>query len=249
MNIAAGKGKSTQFKIPVYSKRLSRPFPDPPYLVFSPHLIETPYEEWIFEILEGDKIIWRIKGNEPLQEKITWDGLSSDGAEAMRVETGYHFRFTGRRSTEEFILISEPIMVKSLVLRRYVGTHLEVSNSLLFEPGKSALKGEAQDYLITLGRRMRNTNPRDDSYRFILYDEKPGSLLAKARGAALKKYFSEDLVINPKKIKVQVMPVAERGDVDVVDGVASADAAARGREVVRERAEVTACGADACHER
>lgn len=215
LDISRGKGKSTHFRIPAASQHLSRPFPEPPYLVFTPRLIETSYDEWTFEVFEGNKPIWRASGKEPLKDKISWDGLSSDGADAMRVEAGYYYRFTGRRGSEEFVLSSEPITLKSLVLRRYTGTHLEVSNSLLFEPGKSALKGEAQDYLITLSQRMRKTNLQDDFYRFVLYDQNPEGPVAKARATALRKYFSTDLVINPKKIKISVLPVADRGDVTV----------------------------------
>lgn len=193
--------------------RLSRPFPEPPYLVFSPRAVAVPYESWVFEVLQGSELVWRTEGQGRLKERLEWDGSDSSGASAARLEKAYHFRFTGKSGGERFILTSEPVSLKSLVRREYLGdVHLEVANSALFTPGKASFKDGAMDYLTVLGERMRRANLEGRPYRFLLYSSGPSAPLAQSRAENLRRHFSKSLVINPGKIQVDILAAADRGE-------------------------------------
>jgi len=53
------------------SMRLQRPFPAPPYLVFSPKTFAGPWDRWTFEAMSGDKALWRLDGTGRPARKIS----------------------------------------------------------------------------------------------------------------------------------------------------------------------------------
>lgn len=206
------KGGAPALK-PAGVSRLSRPFPEPPFLIFSPRTVAVPYDGWVFEVLQGGEVVWRAQGEGRLKERIEWDGSGSSGESSAQAGKSYHFRFTGKSGASEFILTSEPVALKSLAYEEVMGgTRLEAANSALFEEGKSSLKSSAEEYLSAMGERLRRVGIGDQPYRFVLYQARPRGRLARERAESLRKYFSQYLFINPKRIEVDVLPVAERGD-------------------------------------
>lgn len=191
-------------------ERLARPFPEPPFLVFPSR--HSDYDQWLFEIFSGDDFIWGMKG-EAAEDKPEWDGTGRTGAMAAVAGKSYYFQFTGRKGGQDFTLSSVAILFRSLAFKEALGdVHLEIGNFLLFKPGKSAFTEGADLYLREMGSRMRRVNLRDEPYRLELYQDKPGSKLAKARAAALSRFFSKYLLISAARISVDIRPIGERGD-------------------------------------
>ncbi|MBI4375654.1 MAG: hypothetical protein HY549_04300 [Elusimicrobia bacterium] len=214
--------KTPEVKVQARFSRLEQPFPEPPYLSLSPRSIASPYESWVFEVLDGGQVLWKTEGQGPLKERIEWSGSDQEGRQAARVGRPYHFRFTGKRAEGSFVVASEPIALKSLAVKQYLGDiHLEAANSLLFEPDKPALRSEAEPFLEAMGRALRRTDLRQKACKMILYDEQPQSRFAKSRAALLKRYFSRFLLINANRIELEIQPIGERGEITVA--VVSAD--------------------------
>jgi hypothetical protein len=196
------------------SEKLKKPFPEAPYLAFSPRSVTAPYDLWTFEVIEGPaEVLMRQDGTGKVVEPLEWDGAGPSGQDAIRVGRTYYFRFTGRRGPESFVLTSEPVTLTSLALRDYLGGgRLEVSNDELFVRGKAKLKPEAARYLRPVADRLRRL-PSAEPYRLELCHAKPGSALAKDRADALKRWFAEALLINAARVVVALRSDAERGDV------------------------------------
>jgi hypothetical protein len=193
-------------------EKLSRPFPDAPYLVFSPRAVTAPYDLWTFEVIEGRlETLMRQDGTGKVMEPIGWDGAGPAGDDAVRVGKTYFFRFTGRRGPESFVLTSEPVTLKSLALKEYLGgTRLEVANAELFDGAK--LKKGAADYLRVMADRLRRVQSQD-AYKLQLYQAQPDAPLAKRRAAALVKWLADALLVNAARIQVTRLTTGARGDV------------------------------------
>lgn len=194
------------------SEKLSRPFPESPYLVFSPRSVAAPYDLWTFEVIEGNlETLMRQDGTGRVMEPIEWDGTGPSGDDAVRVGKTYFFRFTGRRGPERFVLTSEPVTLKSLALREYLGgTRLEVANAELFEG--AALKKSAGEYLRVMADRMRRVENKD-AYKLQLFAAAPESPLAKKRAAALVKWLADALLVNAARVQVTRLSAGARGDI------------------------------------
>lgn len=205
--------RAASVEIPGSAKKLARPFPEAPYLTFSPRAVTAPYDLWTFEVLEGAETIYRQDGTGKVVETLEWDGTGASGEEAARVGKTYMFRFTGRRGPERFVLTSEPARLKSLAVREYLGgTRLEVSNEELFEKGQGKLSAGAGEYLRPMADRLRRLSLKDD-YKLELRQADPDGALAQARAKALRKFFADSLLINAGRIQVERLGYGNRGDV------------------------------------
>lgn len=207
------KGEAPGLTVPAGSRRLSRPFPEAPYLVFNPSAVQAPYDSWIFEVVSGAEVVWRTEGAGRIKEPIEWDGTGSAGDTVIRVEKAYRFRFTGKNGPAEFAIASEPVTLKSLSYREYLGeTRLEVATSALFARGKAAFGAGSDEFLAVIADRLRRVDAVGSPYRFLLYDAAPKAELARARARKLKDYFSKLLLINPKLVEIDVLTAGARGE-------------------------------------
>lgn len=209
------KPRGPKVRVAGGTQRLERPFPEPPYLVFSPETFPYPYARWTFEVLADGRPLWRAEGEGRAEQRLSWDGSDANGRFAARAGQAYQFRFTGmRKDGEESSISSEPVELVSLSFREPLGgTRVEVSNAALFAPEKAAFRKEADAYLAELAERMRRVNPGEKPYRVELYQRKPGAKLAKSRAAALRRFLSKALVISPQRVRVELLPWGSRGDV------------------------------------
>ncbi len=205
--------KAADVRVPAPS-RLSAPFPEPPYLVFSPRLISAPYEVWSFETLDGQgRSLFRQDGTGRVVDPIEWDGSGPSGDDAVRTGESYWFRFTGRRGPASFIVASEPARLSSLALRGLLGgARLEVETSALFQPGSGKLQKDAARYLAALADRMGRVAPKD-GYALELRQRQPDSALAKARAKALEAWLSERLLVNAALVRVARLAPNDRGEI------------------------------------
>lgn len=196
------------------SRRLSLPFPEPPYLVFSPKAFPARYERWIFEVFADGVPVWKAEGVGEVEGRLSWDGNDAAGQIVARIGQAYYFRFTGLRDGRESSVSSDPIELRSMQYRENLGgIRLEVSNSLIFAAERAAFLDSAAPYLLELAGRLRRFNPKDKPYLLILYHREPGSKAARLRAAALKRYFSRELVVNPANVLVELHSIGGRGDV------------------------------------
>ena len=200
--------------VPGSAQKLSRPYPQAPYLVFSPRAVTAPYDLWTFEVIgHGNEILWRQDGTGMVREPLEWDGSGPAGDDVVRIGRTYFFRFTGRRGPESFLLTSEPVAFKSLALREFLGgARLEVANDELFTPGAAALKPGAADYLRPLSDRLRRLETKE-GYTLEFYQAKPESALAGKRAAALRHWLADALLINAGRVHVKPLTLGTRGDV------------------------------------
>lgn len=196
-------------------KRLKRPFPEPPYLSLSPRAVVARYDRWAFEVFCADQLVRREDGDGRLAQRLDWDGSGEGTSPAVRVDAPCRFRFTGWDGPASFTLESEPIVLASLALKEFLGdTRLEVSNAVLFEPGKAAISSQGKSYLDALSDRMRRAPVRaEESYKLTLYHDTPQGKLARARAVALQRLLAKALVINPRRVEVSVLAVDTRGAV------------------------------------
>lgn len=197
------------------SEKLARPFPGAPYLVFSPRSVSAPYDLWTFEVVEGaNEVLMRQDGTGKVVEPIEWDGTGPSGEDAVRVGRSYFFRFTGRRGPESFVLTSEPVRLKSLALREYLGgTRLEAANAELWVPKKAKLRPDAAEkFLRPMADRLRRLASAEP-YKLELRHPAPSTALAKDRADALRRWFADALLINAGRVVVSVHSEALRGDV------------------------------------
>lgn len=212
---APAAGAPATAKLPGGSSRLERPFPAAPFLTLSPRSVTAPYDQWTFEVFEGSELVWRQSGTGGLAEKIEWDGSGQAGDLVARVERSYHYRFTGS-GRSSFIVTSEPVRLKSMYYKEYVGDqHLELSNEVLFQKGSAKFGKDAAGYLAALAERMRRAPLREQSYKLLLYSSEPRGKLAAARAAAMRRRLAKDLLINLKKVDVDTLSVGPRGDTTV----------------------------------
>lgn len=217
LDVYKGEQKqSADLEVPLSSKRLGRLFPEAPYLVFSPEAVKAPYDRWIFEVLSGGEVLWRTEGDTRIREPLEWDGSGSSGETVVRVGRAYRFRFTGKNGPARFTITSQPVVLKSLSFREYLGeTHLEVAASTLFTEGKPGFSAEAGDYLKTLEDRVRRVPSAGKPYRFMLYSTKPKEELSRRRADKMRDYFAKRLLINPRRVEVDVVTAGDRGEVAV----------------------------------
>jgi hypothetical protein len=196
------------------SAKLSRPFPGAPYIEFSPKMVSAPYDLWTFEVLDGEgQLLMRQDGTGRVVEPLEWDGSGPTSDEAVLVGGSYHFRFTGRRGPDAFVVTSEPALLRSLATREYLGgTRLEVSNEELFAPGEAKLGPRAAQYLNVIADRLRRIPPRD-GYRLQLRQKDPKTDLSTQRAAALRRWLSDALVVNADLVRVEILGPGARGDV------------------------------------
>jgi hypothetical protein len=193
--------------------RFERPFPEPPFLAFSPENIRALYDDWTFEVRSEDgQIVSHTEGVGSVRETLDWEGSGVDGRLAVSAGHRYHYRFTGRRGGREFAIESDPVLLKSFTRRQYGGeTRLEAAIDEIFPDGKAAFATGAERYLDVMADALRAGDARaDGSYRFELYGEKPRGKLAAARLAALVDRFSSALGAESSRIQVSLLP-SERG--------------------------------------
>lgn len=196
------------------AERLSRPFPEAPYIVFSPRLVTAPYDVWTFQVLDSQgRELLSQQGTGRVVEPIEWDGSGPSGDDAVRTGESYWFRFTGQRGPASFVVASEPARLASLTLRGLLGgERLEAQTSLLFDEGRAQLKKGAAVYLTALADRMARVAPKD-GYTLELRQRSPGSELAKARAKALQTWLAEKLLVNAALVRVARLEPGTRGEV------------------------------------
>lgn len=194
------------------AKRLLKPFPEAPFLTFSPRSFPKAHDRWTFEVLSGESPVWRTEGVGRLEEELRWDGRDLQGRMARAAES-YWFRFTAFRGEEESALSSEPVELPSLAYAGAKGERrLEAASRLIFAPGRSDLASGATDYLSAMGDRLRREDPRKRPYRIELHQKGAPSKLSRARAEALRRFFSSYLVVSPERVSVEVLGASERGE-------------------------------------
>ena len=194
--------------------RFNRPFPEPPFLALSPANIVAVYDEWTFEILDGEgDIVWKSEGVGMLNEKVDWDGGGPDGRLAVVAGRTYRYRFTGRRAGRAFVIESDPVPLRSFTHREYAGeTRLEADAALLFRDRSAQFTKEAGLWVDALTSRMRLGEPRaDGNYKVELSAKDARGEVAKARAKALSRRLAKSLVVAPERVVVSLMP-AMRGE-------------------------------------
>ncbi|MBI4424973.1 MAG: hypothetical protein HY554_14670 [Elusimicrobia bacterium] len=195
------------------SRRLSEPFPEAPYLSFDPRSFGRPHERWTFEVLAGERVLWKRTGRGEVAEKVEWDGTDENGRFAARVGEPYHFRFTGYAGGDEMILASDTVELGSLLYRESLGdVHMEVAAALIFPTGKTGLLESALPFLNQLSNRLRRIGPADAPLRLTLYQREPGAKTAKRRAQALRTFFSKSLLVHLSRVEVALEPSDSRGE-------------------------------------
>lgn len=212
---AEHKAAPPQLRVPGGpARRLSRPFPEPPYLSFNPEAFPQPHDRWTFEVMTGENVVWRASGRGRATERIEWDGTDATGRVAVRVGAPYHFRFTGVRDGEELGVTSEVVELASVLFRETLGdVHMEVGAAMLFPSGKAKLLESASPFLKDLGQRLRRVNSNFGPLKLMLYQKEPGGKLAKRRAKALKDYFIKSLIVHSSRLEVELSQAEERGEV------------------------------------
>lgn len=199
-------------KVSAASKRLSRPFPEPPFLTLSPRAIDTRYDGWSFEVLEENKVLWKADGVGELREPLEWDGTGPGGELVARVEAPYSFRFVGKGDGAPIVLVSEPIKLDSLLHRDFLGTiHLEAASALIFAKGKAEFAERGRAHVAALAERMRRVPMGGDPYKFTLYEDDPRAELSKARARLVRRRFAKELLVAPERVHVDVLTAGARG--------------------------------------
>lgn len=194
--------------------RFNRPFPEPPFLALSPANIVAVYDEWTFEVLDGEgDVVWKSDGVGMLNDKVDWDGGGPDGRLAVVAGRSYHYRFTGRHAGRAFIIESDPVALKSFTHREYAGeTRLEADAALFFMDGKADMTKAAGLWVDALGSRLRRGEPRaDGNYKVELSAKDVRGKVAKARAKALARRLAKSLVVAPERVVVSLTPAA-RGE-------------------------------------
>ena len=196
------------------AKRLSRPFPEPPFLTFNPKIYSQPYERWVFEVFEGERAMSRRSGHGRASEIIDWDGTDDAGRIAARVGQAYHFRFTGVQGGEELSLTSEVVGLNSLLYRESLGdVHMEVGVPMLFATGKAALLESAAPYLRALSDRLRRLNPALGPLRLTLFQREPRGRLAMRRAKAVKAFLLKSLIVHASRLEIDLSEPSDRGEI------------------------------------
>lgn len=194
--------------------RFERPFPEPPFLSFSPANIEALYDEWAFEVLDDrGEAVWRSEGVGLLGEVIEWDGGGPGGRLIVSPGRSYRYRFTGRRAGRAFVVESGFVPLRSFAHREYAGeTRLEAAASLFFAEGRPSLTDGGKRWVDALAARLRAAEARaDGGYRLELLAREPGGALAKNRARLLVRELARLLVVAPERVRVDRVP-APRGE-------------------------------------
>ena len=217
-SLALGRGETGSSPETVHvtpeSSRLERPFPDAPFLALSPENIRALYDAWTFEIRSDDgEIATRSAGVSILRDSIDWDGSGPDGRLVLAHGRRYRYKINGRRGGREFVIESDPVLIRSFTRREYAGeTRLEAAVEEIFPDGKSSYATGAERYLDKMAAALRAGDARaDGTYKLELYTKEPRSKLAAARAKALARTFGQALLVEPKRVIVSPMPV-ERGE-------------------------------------
>jgi|GEM_PF-2437998 len=194
------------------SARVAGLFPEAPFLAFSPARVRAKYDDWAFEVLDKDKVVWRIGGVGPARDDLSWDGRGTDGRLAAAAGRKYRYRFTGRRGGKEFKVESDPVLLKSFSRREYHGeTRLEVGAPQLFTDGSALLAETAEHYLAEIAARLSAADAREDgTYHCEYYAAAPKSRIAKARAKAFAGALAADLKTTSDAVRVTILP-ADRG--------------------------------------
>lgn len=217
-SLALGRGEGPAgpevVRVTPETARLERPFPESPFLALSPENIRALYDSWTFEVRsDNGEIATRSEGVSILRDSIDWDGSGPDGRLVLTAGRRYHYRFTGRRGGREFVIESDPVLIRSFTRREYAGeTRLEAAIEEIFTDGKASYATGASRYLDAMADALRAGDARaDGTYKFELYTKEPRGKLAAARAKALAKTFGRALLVEPKRVIVSPMPV-ERGE-------------------------------------
>jgi len=75
---SAGTGPAT-VRVEADALRVAGLFPEPPFIAFTPANVRARYDAWTFEVLDGDKAVWRVDGEGPARDELSWDGRATDG--------------------------------------------------------------------------------------------------------------------------------------------------------------------------
>ncbi len=215
-SLALGRGESGAQAETVHveadAQRVAGLFPTPPFLAFTPARVRARYDDWLFEVLDGDHAVWQDGGVGPARDDLSWDGRGTDGRLSAAAGRRYRYRFTGRRGGKAFTVESDPVALKSFSRQEYQGeTRLEVGGPQLFTDGSAALLDTAGRFIKEIAARLKAADARaDGTYRCELYAASPRGKLAKARAKALAAALAEDLRADADEVHVLVLP-ADRG--------------------------------------
>jgi hypothetical protein len=192
--------------------RVAGLFPRAPFLAFTPARVRARYDEWTFEVLDGNKPVWSVSGVGPARDDLSWDGRATDGRLAVSAGREYRYRFTGRRGGKSFSVESDPVRLKSFSRSEYQGeTRLEVGTRQLFVEGSPQLADAADHYLAEIAARLSAAGAREDgTYRCEFYASAPRGTLAKARAKAVAAALAADLKTRVGDVNVLILP-ADRG--------------------------------------
>lgn len=188
--------------------RLALPFPDPPFLAFSPENIQANYDSWTFVVLnESEKPVWTSEGTGHLRDQVEWDGRGHDGRIALVPGHSYRYRFTGVRGSKKFRVESERIQFRSFSRPEVVGQKLYcVWSDVLFEANSDQLGPDAGTYLDAMLDAWRASGqPAGTIYRGDFHFLTSRSLAA-ARLAELRKHISDGLLVPPARIQIDLAP-------------------------------------------
>ncbi|MBI5624164.1 MAG: hypothetical protein HY924_10325 [Elusimicrobia bacterium] len=206
-------GEFQRVRLSATQRRLSLPFPRPPFLTFTLKK-DMDFDWWRFEILSEGQVVWHTAGEGKLWGKLDWDGTGYTGAMAAQAGKPYRWSFTAAQGKERYAVESEDISLKSMVYGEALGTgHMEVSNELVFEPRTAKLGQDAKAYLIPMADKLRASEVGESAYKLTLYHPDPDAARATAWAASLQKFFSQRLVISPARVDVEVRSSRERGEV------------------------------------
>lgn len=210
----AGAPSAERVSVDPDAARFERPFPEPPFLSFSPANVEALYDEWTFEVLDDrGEAVWRSAGIGLLREVLEWDGGGPGGRLVVEPGRSYRYRFTGRRAGRAFVVESAFVPLRSFTHREYAGeTRLEAAAGLFFAEGRPSLSDGGKRWVEAVAARLRAAEPRaDGGYRLELLARVPGSALAKNRVRLLKRELARLLVVAPERVRVDRVP-APRGE-------------------------------------
>jgi hypothetical protein len=208
----AGPGPET-VRVEADTTRVAGLFPLPPFLAFTPARVAARYDDWLFEVLDGDHAVWQVSGVGPARDDLSWDGRATDGRLAAAAGRSYRYRFTGRRGSKAFVVECDPIELKSFARVEYQGeTRLEAGGPQLFVEGKAKLADTADRYLDEMATRLLASDQREDgTVRAELYVAKPGKL-SRARANALTAALAQRTRKDASDIQLLVLPVDRGGE-------------------------------------
>jgi hypothetical protein len=209
----SGSGPET-VRVEADTARVAGLFPEAPFLAFSPARVHAKYDDWTFEVLDKDHVVWQVGGVGPARDDLSWDGRGTDGRLGAAAGRRYRYRFTGRRGGKAFKVESDPVLLKSFSRREYQGeTRLEVGASQLFSEGSATLADTAEHYLAEIAARLAAADARADGLHHCeYYAPAPKSKAAKARAKAFAAALAADLKTTADAVRVTVLPTDRGGE-------------------------------------